>query len=156
MELCTASVARGALTRLRPTASPLREWFPRLPQARKKDTQVSFHFFFCLVKAQRRMTSPKVLEVQEICYLMSETLYLGSLKQLTSPEKTPLSSEERSDLHKVVVLVLDCPVLQKPKFQKGQKWCIFPLLFSYSFPVVLLITLGSWKKNKKPSVTSQK
>lgn len=78
----------------------------------------------------------------EICYLMGELLHLRSLKQLPSPEKTPLSSEEKADLQTTVVLVAGCMVVQNPDDQKGQKWCLFPHLFSYSFPVVLLITLG--------------
>ena len=93
---------------------------------------------------QRRMTGPNFLEVQmETCYLTGEPLPLRSLMQLPSPEKTLLSSEEKPDLQKSVVLVSGCTVMQTSEFQEGQKWCIFPLLFSYSFPVVFLITLGS-------------
>jgi len=79
----------------------------------------------------------------EIRYLMGETLPLGSVERLTCPEETPLTSDEKPGLQKSVVLVLGCTVMQTAEVQNGQKWCILPLLLSYSFPVVLLITLGS-------------
>lgn len=79
---------------------------------------------------QRCMRGPRFMEVQrEICYLVSETLSLRSLKQSPSPEKTPLSSEEKPDLHKSAGFVSGCTVIQTSEFHKGWKWCVFPSFF---------------------------
>lgn len=93
---------------------------------------------------QRCMTSPKFMEVQrKISYLVCEMLSLRSLKQNPSPEKTPLSSEEKPDLHRSAVFVSSCTVMQTPRFPEGLKMVYFLSFFFLQLSIFLLITLGS-------------
>lgn len=103
------------------------------PTGKEKEDLSSLSAFLLPCKALRaHRPGPRFMELQrEICSLVAETLSLRSLKQNPSPEKTPLSSEEKPDLHKPSGLVSGCTVMQTPDFQKGWKWCIFS--FSYSF-----------------------